>query len=145
PRAAPEAAPPAISGRRVARPRGGLVLARKLREETDRRPGRFRLGLFVLDSNNAQASGHLAGGVQERLGNRRLRLADADRPAFIATAPNADVERDPTQQRDVVLFAQTLATAVAEDLGRLVAVWALEVAHVLHDAGDWDAELGEHA
>ena len=71
-------------------------------------------------------------------------IGDDRRPAGVRLLADADVERQPAQERHVVVAAHLLRAALAEDVLGVPAVRADVDAHVLDDADDRDADLLEH-
>src|SRR5262245_51585761 len=68
---------------------------------------------------------HGLGEIHEGLGAGRLGLGDDDWNAAIAADTDWLVEGQPAEKRDVELMGHLLASAVAEDVGLVMAVRAL--------------------
>src|SRR6476469_5574143 len=82
-------------------------------------------------------------GGQGPAGRSRLALGDR-RHADVATLADGDVERNAAEEVDLVLLAEALAAAPAEDLGQLTAVRTGKRGHVLDQAQDRDGQALEH-
>src|SRR5688500_8148773 len=85
-----------------------------------------------LVGRDRQLRGKLLGGRAECPRGGRLRLANGNRDAGIASDSDRFVNRNPPEERDRQLACEGLATALAEDIALVLAARADEVTHVFN-------------
>src|SRR5271166_5951715 len=97
-----------------------------------------KAGLLDLDHASARGFLYFLGALDDamgesvqRLGMRRLVSFEYDRLAAVAALADVGIEFDVAQEWNAELRRGALAAALGEDINRLVAVRADEVAHVL--------------
>lgn len=70
------------------------------------------------------------------LGRRRVRIEHGERFARIGLGHDVGIERDSAKKRHAHIVCRGFPAAFAEDFDMVVAVRALQSAHVFHDADD---------
>src|SRR5262249_12403560 len=103
----------------------------------DRQTAAFHCG-------NTHLSSHLFGHFNEDASLLAVGCADNDRYADVARLPNAERDRDLSEQGRVESSRQAFAPARAENIMPLRTIGANEVAHILDDTEDRYLDLLKH-
>jgi len=96
----------------------------------------------VAAANNADVVGDVLGQTSERVGG--LALVEDDRLATVAASPDGGIERNRSEEGEILFVSEILATTATEDVVSAVTVGTPELRHVLGDAEDGGFVLAEH-